>query len=111
LFHEAAAQGLPQAQRHLAQLLSEGQGVPLDRFNAYVWMLASSGSGLQVNSTDLQALEANLSGNEIERAKTKARHLEGTTSRSVVGHRCTGWRGEFDDIPTPPPPDIQRFCR
>jgi uncharacterized protein len=110
-FREAAEQGLPQAQRHFALLLSEGEGVPLDLSIAYAWMLVSSESGLQINSTELQALEANLSSTEIERAKRIARDLGSTTARSVVGHGCTGWQGEFADIPTPPPPDIQRFCR
>jgi len=110
-FRDAAKQGLPQAQLHLALLLTAGQGVPQDRVEAYVWMLVSRNSAVKANAADLQALESELSSSQIEQAKSRARELEGTTSRSVVGRGCDGWRGEFDDIPSPPPPDTQRFCR
>jgi TPR repeat protein len=110
-FHQAAQQGLPQAQEHLAVLLRVGRGVPQDKFEAYVWMLAAYDAGLRTLTTDLQALEAELGSTQVEQAKTKARELETGTSRKVTAHGCTGWRGEFDDIPTAPPPDLQRFCR
>ena len=67
--------------------------------------------GLRDATTDLQALEAELSSTQIEQAKSKALDLEGTVSRPAAAHGCTGWPGEFNDIPTPPPPDLQRFCR
>jgi uncharacterized protein len=111
LFRKAAEQGLPHAQLQLALQLRAGQGVPRDVFEAYVWMLISYNSGQRSISPDLQALEAELSSTQIEQAKTKARQLEGSTDRSVMAHGCTGWRGEFDDVATPPPPDFQRFCR
>lgn len=111
LFRQGALQGLPQAQRQLGVLLREGQGVPMDKFEAYVWMLVSADGGLRDNLTDLQSLEADLGSMQLERAKSKARELEGSTTRSAVAHGCTGWRGEFDAIPAPPPPDLQRFCR
>lgn len=110
-FRQAAQQGLPQAQQQLALLLREGEGVPLDKFEAYVWMLVSSDAGLHVADTDLQALEAELSSAQLEQAKKKARDLEGSTARSAMAHGCTGWPGEFDAVPAPPPPDLQRFCR
>jgi len=110
-FRQAAEQGLPQAQRALAQLLREGHGVPPDYFEAYVWLLMSYDGGLRDAVTDLQALEAELSSAQVEQAKSKARELEGTMSRSAVAHGCTGWPGEFNAIPSPPPPDLQRFCR
>jgi TPR repeat protein len=109
-FRQAAQQGLPQAQQQLALLLRDGRGVPLDKVEAYVWMLVSNDSGLRAASSDLQALEAELSSTQLERAKTRARELEGSTARSVTAHGCTGWRGEFDAIPATPPPDLQRFC-
>jgi hypothetical protein len=111
LFRKAAEQGLPSAQLQLALQLRDGQGVPRDVFEAYVWMLVSHEIGQRSIASDLQALEAELSSTQIEQAKSKARELEGNTDRNVMAHGCTGWRGEFDDIATPPPPDIQRFCR
>lgn len=110
-FRQAAQKGLPQAQLQLAMLLRDGQGIPLDKFEAYVWMLVSYDGGLRAAATDLQALEAELSSTQLEHAKSKARQLEGSAARSVVAHGCTGWQGEFDVVPTPPPPDLQRFCR
>ena len=83
----------------------------MDKFEAYVWMLVSNDSGLRAASTDLQALEAELSSAQLEQAKTRARELESSTARSVTAHGCTGWRGEFDSTPATPPPDLQKFCR
>jgi hypothetical protein len=111
LFRKAAEQGLPSAQLQLALQLRDGQGVPRDVFEAYVWMLVSHEIGQRSIASDLQALEAELSSTQIEQAKSKARELEGNTDRNVMAHGCTGWRGEFDDVATPPPPDLQRFCR
>jgi hypothetical protein len=110
-FRQAAEQGLPQAQRALAQLLRDGQGIPQDYSGAYVWLLMSYDGGLRAATPDLQALEAELSSTQVESAKSKARKLEGSMTRSAVAHGCTGWHGELDIVPTPPPPDLQRFCR
>jgi TPR repeat protein len=111
LFRKAAVQGLPQAQEQLGLLLKKGLGVAEDKFEAYVWLLLSFEAGNQAVAADLQALEADLGSNSIEQAKNKVRDLEGTVTRAVAAHGCTGWAGEFQTIPTPPPPDIQRFCR
>jgi uncharacterized protein len=108
---QAAEQGLPQAQLQLARLLRDGRGVPMDRSQAYVWLLLSTRSGGQDGAKELQDLEANLGTTEIERAKTRAQELEGSATRAVAAHGCTGWSGEFAGIPVPPPPDLQRFCR
>ncbi|HME36604.1 MAG TPA: tetratricopeptide repeat protein [Candidatus Sulfotelmatobacter sp.] len=108
---KAAQQGLPQAQEQLAKLLRDGQGVAQDKFEAYVWMLVSNDAGNRSIASDLQALEAELGTNQVEQAKTKAREMERSVTRSVSAHGCTGWPGEFDAIPAPPSPDLQRFCR
>jgi uncharacterized protein len=108
---KAAEQGLPQAQLQLAWLLRRGQGVSVDKFDAYVWMLVSSDAGNTYAANELQALEADLGSNQVEQAKTKARRVERTATRSMAAHGCTGWAGEFDTNPAPPPPDLQRFCR
>jgi TPR repeat protein len=110
-FRKAAELGLPQAQEQLAKLLRDGQGVAQDKFEAYVWMLVSNDAGNRRVASDLQALEADSGTNQVEQAKTKARETERSVTRSVNAHGCTGWPGEFDLIPAPPPPDLQRFCR
>jgi Sel1 repeat len=110
-FRKAAMQGWPQAQAQLGELLKDGRGVTADKFEAYVWLLVSFDAGNQTVGADLAALEGDLGSNRVEEAKSKARDLEQTVSRSVVSRGCTGWSGEFDLVPTPPTPDIQRFCR
>jgi uncharacterized protein len=110
-FGKAAKQGLPQAQEQLAKLLRDGQGIAQNEIEAYVWMLVSSDTGNRRVASDLQALEAQLGTNQVEKAKTRAHEIEGSVSRSLNAHGCTGWAGEFDVIPVPPPPDLQRFCR
>ncbi len=110
-FRKAAEQGLPQAQEQLAKLLRDGQGVTVDRFEAYAWMLVSNDAGNRRVMGDLQGLEAELGTNQVEQAKTKAREMESSVTRNVTAHGCTGWVGEFDVIPAAPPPDIQKFCR
>jgi TPR repeat protein len=110
-FRKAAMQGLPQAQAQLGELLKDGRGVTADKFEAYVWLLVSFDAGNQTVAGDLAALEGNLGSNRVEEAKSNARDLEQTVGRSVVSRGCTGWAGEFDLVPTPPTPEIQRFCR
>ncbi len=76
-----------------------------------MWLLVSLDAGNQAVATDLQQLEADLGSNQVEQAKTKAFELEKSVARAVVARGCTGWPGEFDAMPAPPTPDLQRFCR
>ena len=110
-FEKAANQGLPQAQQQLGLLLKQGKGINEDKRKAYIWMLVSFDSGNQSVAADLQQLEAELGSTLTEQAKTEARELEKSVSRAVVSRGCTGWPGEFDALPSAPPPDLQRFCR
>lgn len=110
-FRKAAEQGLPQAQLKLGTLLEKGHGQPEDKFQAYVWLLISFDAGNSAAATDLSLLEGDLGSTQVDKAKAQARDMESSVSRSVVAHGCTGWPGEFDEIPAPPPPDLQRFCR
>jgi TPR repeat protein len=109
-FRKAAMQGMPQAQVQLGQLLKEGRGVTADKFEAYIWLLISFDAGNQTVAADLAALEGELGSNRVDEAKTRARDLEQTVTRAVVARGCSGWPGELDLVPAPPPPDIQRFC-
>jgi hypothetical protein len=79
-----------------------------DKFEAYIWFLLSFEAGNQSVSSDLQVLEAELGSNQVEQAKTRARSVG---IRKALADGCTGWRGEFQVIPTPPPPEMQRYCR
>jgi len=110
-FRTAAHQGLPQAQQQLGLLLKQGKGAELNKFEAYVWLLVSFDAGNRATAADLQQLEAELGSNRTEEAKTKARELESSVARALVARGCTGWAGESNPVPSPPPPDLQRFCR
>ncbi len=112
-FRKAAMQGMPQAQEQLGVLLKKGQGINLDKSEAYVWLLISYDAGNQsanVAST-LAQLQGDLTNEQLDQAKARARDLEQTASRVVASRGCTGWPGEFNAIPAPPPPDIQNYCR
>jgi TPR repeat protein len=111
LFRKSANQGLPQAQAQFGRLLKNGQGVTGDKNQAYVWLLLSYQAGYQEAAGDLQLLNADLTMNQIDEAKNKARDLQQTVTRAAVARGCTGWPGEFDQIPAPPTPEIQNFCR
>jgi TPR repeat protein len=109
-FRVAAEQGLPAAQFRYATALRDGRGIPQDRIEAYVWFLIASDGGYPA-SNELSALDGLLSPDQTDRAKQQARKLEESVSRPVAAHGCTGWEGELNEIPTPPPPRLQHFCR
>ena len=113
MFKLAADQGLPPAQYYYAKALKDGRGVELNRFNAYVWFVIALDAGESRAQMDLAELDGGgfLSQAQISEAKTKARDLQQTVIRAVNAKGCTGWDGEFHDLPTPPPPKLQRFCR
>lgn len=110
MFRKAAMQGIPLAQQQLSSLLKDGKGVDADKLQAYVWLLVSYDAGNKAAGTDAAALEGVLGATQITDAKRKARDLEQIASRVVSAKGCTGWPGEFDAIPAPPTPEIQRFC-
>lgn len=111
LFQKASEQGLPQAQYELGKLLQQGPGtIKRDKFEAYVWLLMAADADY-ARYPELQSLETDLGRIRTEEAKTTARRREKESARKVIAHGCTGWSGEFDRIPAPPPPDTQQFCR
>ncbi len=110
-FRKAAAQGLPQAEQQLGMLLKQGRGVDEDKFQAYVFLRLSYDAGNPSAGPDLQTLEADLGSNQVEQAKSRARDLATVTRRAALARGCTGWAGEFQIVPLPPPPELQHFCR
>jgi len=113
LYKLAADQGLPQAQYRYAKTLADGRGIAQDRFNAYVWFVVALDAGYSPAAQEISDLDGGgfLTQAQISEAKGKARHLEQTVIRAINARGCTGWDGESDDFPTPPPPKLQRFCR
>jgi TPR repeat protein len=110
LFRKSAMQGLPQAELQLGRLLKNGQGVSADKSEAYSWLLMSSDAGNKSAESELSALEAQL-GPQAEQAKAKAHELERSTSQALADRGCTGWPGESDALPSPPPPLTQMACQ
>ncbi len=112
LYKIAADQGLPQAQYFYAKTLKDGRGIPQDRLTAYVWFSIASDAGYTAASADIGELESggNLTVSQISEARVKARDLEQVVIRAVTARGCSGWEGEFDEFPTPPPAKLQRFC-
>jgi len=112
LYKIAADQGLPQAQYFYAKALRDGRGVTQDRLTAYVWFSIAADAGYTPANTDLNALDRGsfFSMDQISAAKAQAKDLEQVVIRAVTARGCSGWDGEFDEFPTPPPPQLQRFC-
>jgi uncharacterized protein len=111
-FEESAHQGLPQAQVRLARMLKEGRtpgGV--NKYGAYVWFLAAQSAGDNTVGNEVSELEGQLGSTLIEKAKTEAYDLSQQTARTSVARGCSGWQGELDTIPQPPPVAVQQFCR
>jgi uncharacterized protein len=111
LYKSAAEQGLPQAQARYGQILHQGRGTSREPFEAYQWLLLAQRQGVSTVAEDLRTLEAELGSTRTEEAKTRALELEVTVARSVNAHGCTGWEGEFNQLPTPPPIELLKFCR
>lgn len=112
LYKIAADQGLPQAQYFYAKTLKDGRGIAQDRFTAYVWYSIAADAGYAAAGADMGELNTSgyLTSDQISEAKAKARDMEQVVIRAVTARGCSGWDGEFDEFPTPPPPKLQRFC-
>ena len=112
LYKIAADQGLPQAQYFYAKTLKDGRGIPQDRLSAYVWFTIAADAGYPAAGADLNELDGGgyFTTDQISQAKAKARDMEQVVIRAVTARGCSGWEGEFDEFPTPPPPRLQRFC-
>jgi TPR repeat protein len=111
LYKIAADQGLPQAQYFYAKALNDGRGIAQDRLTAYVWYSIAADAGYSAANADIGELNgSDLTTDQISQARAKARDLEQVVIRAVTARGCSGWEGEFDEFPTPPPPRLQRFC-
>lgn len=107
-FRRAAEQGLPQGRKKYGAILHYGRGVQINRFQAYVWLLAGTLEGDTSTAEELESLADALGSSLTEKAQVEARSKP---SRAAVANGCTGWQGEFDEIPAPPPPELQKYCR
>ncbi len=112
LYKIAADLGLPQAQYFYAKTLKDGRGIAQDRLTAYAWYTIAADAGYAAAGADLGELahSDNLTTDQISQAQAKARDLEQVVVRAVTARGCSGWEGEFDEFPAPPPPKLQSYC-
>lgn len=112
LYKIAADQGLPQAQYFYARALKQGRGIPQDRFTAYVWFIIALDAHYSQAGIDLSELRSGgyLTLAQINEAQARAQELEQVVIRAVNSRGCSGWDGEFDEMPTPPPPALHPYC-
>ena len=112
LYKIAADQGLPQAQYFYGKALKDGRGIAQDRFHAYVWLSIAYDAGYKAAGPDLGELASGdlLTREQIADAQSKGREMEQVVVRAVTSRGCSGWDGEFDELPNTPPPSLQRFC-
>src|SRR5262249_49435129 len=112
LFEESAHQGLPQAQVRLARMLKDGRAPGgVNKYKAYVWFLVAQAAGDNTVANDISEMEGQLGSTLVEKAKTASYDLGQKTGGAAGGRGCTGWKGELDSIPQPPPVSVQQFCR
>lgn len=111
-FKIAADQGLPQAQYFYAKALKDGRGIAQDRIAAYTWYTIAAEAGYAAAAADINEIErsGSITMDQVLEAKAKAHEMEQVVIRAVTARGCSGWDGEFDEFPTPPPPKLQRFC-
>lgn len=109
-FRAAAEQGFPYAQYRLGKALLEGRVPPVNKRAAYLWLFVAAEAGVGEAATEASLLESSLGSTETESAKSEARDLQSKVRRSVIARGCTGWDGELNAIPTPPPLSFQKVC-
>jgi len=109
-YRKAAEIGFPLAQYRLGLALATGRGIPIDRTEAYIWLLLSLEAHVDQAATPMSDLESFMGTTATESAKTRARELENTVTRAAHASSCQGWAGELDEVPTVPPPDLRKFC-
>ena len=110
-FEESAQQGLIQAQIRLARMLKEGRAPGgVNKYSAYVWFLVAQAAGDNSVNIEISELEGQLGSNLVEKAKSEAYDLSAKAARGAMARGCTGWTGELDAIPQPPPIGVQQFC-
>jgi uncharacterized protein len=107
---KAAEAGLPQAERRLADALLEPRGTTRDVRGAYMWMLIAQSSGMEVIDDRLRLLESEIGG-DVDNLQQRARDRAEALQSKRRADPCSGFRGELDEPPALPPPDIQRKCR
>jgi TPR repeat protein len=110
-FRIAAQQGLPFAQLRLGELYFHGAvGIPVDKREAYFWLLVSRDGVAGAADGELSQVEGDLVREDVEAIKAKAFDQRTKLSRATNAHGCTGWESELSAAPGPPPLELQKAC-
>ena len=106
----SAQRGNPFAQERLAKLLFKGVGgVARDPKEAYMWLLIAADLGNSRAPQSLQNMDSELGKREADAVRIQALALRDRIVASVQ-HTCSGWLGQYDDSPVPPPLQSQPSC-
>lgn len=110
-YAEAAAQDVSQAQYRLGLLLGAGRGGAVDKRRAYVLLSIALDNGISQAALHVQQLEAELGTTQALQAKNAALDLGRKYRSARLQTQCSGWDGESDEMPKPPPPELHDLCR
>jgi TPR repeat protein len=105
-FRKAAEQGIPSAQRKLAEKLDKGYGTNINRAEAYFWYLVVGYEGER-----LQPLETELGAKQVEEIKARAQKKRVQLRNDSPLGGCRGWDDWNASVPTTPPPEYHDSCR
>ena len=109
-YRQAAEAGNPFAQQKLAILLLKGVGVKHDAAQAYTWLLVASSFGNHTADSQLQSMESDLGMTGADAARSQSVTLRRQVLQKIGRSDCNGWRGQFDELPEPPPLSFQIAC-
>jgi TPR repeat protein len=109
-YRQSAETGNPYAQEKLANLLMKGLGVGKDQKEAYVWLLVAVEFGNSGAASRLNSIESDLGATAAKSAREQAAELR----RNILARRakepCSGWPGQYDLRPSPPPMSYLQVC-
>lgn len=109
-YRQSAETGNPYAQEKLANLLFKGLGVAQDQKEAYIWLLVAVEFGNSAAALRVNSIETDLGMNTAKATRESAAELR----RQILANRsknpCSGWPGQYDLRPTPPPMSYLQVC-
>ena len=109
-YRQSAEKGNPFAQERLGQLWLKGLVGSGSRQEAYTWLLVAVEFGNSHALQTLQSMESDIGKSGADAARKQALEIRDR----ILGYReraCGQWDGQYADLPTPPPLELQFSCR
>jgi len=109
-YRQSAEKGNPFAQERLGQLWLKGLVGSGSRQEAYAWLLVAVEFGNSHALQALQSMESDIGKSGADAARKQALEIRDR----ILGYReraCGQWDGQYADLPTPPPLELQFSCR